>query len=43
MSILVESLKRQYKSGKITKDKIEEMKTNGKITAEESKYILGGK
>lgn len=38
MRILVESLKRMYKKGKVTKEKIENMSV---LTEEEKRYILG--
>lgn len=38
MRILVESLKRMYVSGKITKEKVENMKV---LTDTEKQYILG--
>lgn len=37
MRILVESLKRMYESGKITKDKIENLSI---LTREEKDYVL---
>lgn len=40
MRILVESLRRMYKSGKIAKEKVENMKV---LTDVEKQYILGGK
>ena len=38
MRILVESLRRMYTSGKITKEKVENMKV---LTDTEKQYILG--
>ena len=38
--LFVESIRRLYKDGKITKEKVLELFQNGKITEEESKYIL---
>ena len=40
MRMLVESLRRLYRAGKLREDKIREMKTGGKITDEEMEYIL---
>ena len=40
MRILVESLKRLFFSGKISKDRLDEMATEGKITADEWNYII---
>ena len=40
MRILVESLKRLYKSNKISKEDIEERLKKGTITKEELDYIL---
>lgn len=42
MRILVKSLKRLYDKGKITEEKIREMKMTDKITSEEMHYILDG-
>ena len=39
MRPLVESLRRLYKSGKITKEKVDELYNNNKITEEEYNYI----
>lgn len=39
-SVFVESLKRLYKNGKVTEEKILELFENGKITKEEKLYIL---
>lgn len=39
MRTLVESLKRLYSNGKITNEKLIEMKDTGKITLEEYEYI----
>ena len=36
----VESLKRLYKDGKVTEEKIVELYESGKITEEEKMYIL---
>ena len=43
MRILVESLKRLYNSGKITKDDVKDRVTGGKITEDEYEYIIGEK
>lgn len=40
MNQFVESMKRLYLSGKVSKDKIVELFESGKITKEESNYIL---
>ena len=40
MSIFVESIKRLYTDGFIDKDKVLELKQNGKLTIEEVNYIL---
>ena len=40
MSTLVESLKRLYAQGKVTKAKLETMLADGKITQEEFDYIV---
>ncbi len=40
MRILVESLKRLFFYGKITKDRLDELVTEGKVTAEERDYII---
>lgn len=37
----VESLKRLYKAGKVTEEKLSEMLSEGKITQEEYEYITG--
>ena len=39
MSTLVESLKRLYRKGKVTNEKLDAMQTEGKITVEELTYI----
>ena len=39
-SAFVESLKRLYKAGKITEEKLDELVAAGKITAAEKKYIM---
>lgn len=39
MSTFVESLKRLYEQGKITTDRLAELQTTGKITADEYEYI----
>ena len=39
MRVFVESLKRLYKSGKVTLTQIQTYLANGKITAEEYDYI----
>lgn len=41
MRTLVESLKRLYKKGKVTKKKLQEMVDAGTITQEEYDYIIG--
>lgn len=41
MRALVESLRRLYKGGKITAEKVAELLTEGKITQEEYEYIIG--
>lgn len=41
MRALVESLRRLYKAGKITDEKVAELLTEGKITQEEYEYIMG--
>lgn len=38
--LFVESIRRLYKEGKITKDKVLELFNNKKITADEMEYIL---
>lgn len=38
-SKFVESIRRLYKAGKITLDKVKELLANGKITSEEYDYI----
>lgn len=40
MSVLVESLRRLYRDGKVTADKLLEMVSSGKITYEEYEYII---
>ena len=40
MNQLVESLKRLYKDGKVTEEKICKLYVSGKITEEEKRYIL---
>lgn len=40
MRILIESLKRLFFSGKITKDRLDEMATEGKIAVAEKDYII---
>ena len=42
-SILVESMKRLYKSGKITKANVSTRVKSGKITADDYEYIVGEK
>ena len=42
-SILVESMKRLYKSGKITKKNVSARVKSGKITEDEYGYIVGEK
>lgn len=41
MSTLVESLKRLYKAGRLTKEQIAERVTKGTITPAEYEYITG--
>ncbi|MBE5899504.1 MAG: XkdX family protein [Lachnospiraceae bacterium] len=41
MRTLVESLKRLYKKGKVTKKKLQEMVDAGTITQDEYNYIIG--
>lgn len=41
MSIFVESVKRLYTDGFIDKDKVLELKQNGKLTIDDVNYILG--
>lgn len=41
MRTLVESLKRLYKKGKVTKKKLQEMVDSGTITQDEYNYIIG--
>ena len=43
MRILIESLKRLYKSGKITKENVSARVKSGKITKDEYEYIAGEK
>lgn len=40
MSILIESIKRLYQDGKVSKEKIVELYESGKITEEDKLYIL---
>ena len=40
MSIFVESIKRLYMNEKIDKEKIMELRINGKLTIDEVNYIL---
>ena len=40
ISIFAESVRRLYVDGKIKKDKIMELRKNGKLTIEEMNYIL---
>lgn len=40
MSVLVESLRRLYRDGKVAKSKLLEMVSDGKITYEEYEYII---
>ena len=42
-SILVESMKRLYQSGKITKDSVKARVESGKITEDDYVYIVGEK
>lgn len=41
MRTLVESLKRLYKKGKVTKEKLQSMVAEGTITEAEYEYITG--
>lgn len=41
MKILVESLKRMYKKGTLTKEQIEERVAKGSISVDEFEYITG--
>ena len=41
MRTLVESLKRLYKKGKVTKEKLQSMVDEGTITENEYEYITG--
>ena len=43
VSILVESMKRLYQSGKITKENVSARVKPGKITKDEYEYIVGEK
>ena len=43
MKILVESLKRMYKKGTLTKEQISERVAKGSISADEYEYITGEK
>ena len=43
MRILVESLKRLYNSGKVSKKDIKDRVVSGKITEDEYEYIVGEK
>lgn len=43
MKILVESLKRMYKKGTLTKEQISERVAKGSISADEYDYITGEK
>lgn len=43
MRILVESFKRLYESGRVTKEELLNRVSNGKITQEEYEYITGEK
>lgn len=38
--LFVESIRRLFKDGKVSKEKVLELFQNGKITEEEMKYIL---
>ncbi len=40
MRILVESLKRLFFYGKISKERLDELVTEGKVTSEEKDYII---
>lgn len=39
-SVFVESMRRLYRDGKVSKDKVVELYENNKITEEEKLYIL---
>jgi hypothetical protein len=39
-SVFVESIRRLYRDGKVTKDKVLELYESGRITDEEKSYIL---
>ena len=41
MRILVESLKRLYESGRVTKENVSARVKSGKITEDEYEYIVG--
>lgn len=41
MRTVVESFKRLYNSGKLTREQVEERVDSGKISAEEYEYITG--
>ena len=41
MSRLVESFKRLYKAGRVTKEKLDDLLEKGVITQEEYNYIIG--
>ena len=43
MRILVESLKRMYKKGTLTKEQVAERVARGSISADEYEYITGEK
>ena len=43
MRILVESLKRLYESGRVTKENVSARVKSGKITEDEYEYIVGEK
>lgn len=43
MNQFVESMKRLYESNKVSKEKINELFTNGKIDLQEKNYILNVK
>ena len=43
VSILVESMKRLYQSGKITKENVSARVKSGKITKDDYEYIVGEK
>lgn len=42
MDLLVESLKRLFANGKVTKERLAQMEESGTITPEEKAYIMDG-